>query len=305
MNDLLMNSTNLDQLYLNDMIDEHHPEFDRLRDRFKNTPEGKRIEKFRSENVYYADGLQFFTNAKLDGVIRNESVSFAGDNLDRLGKIRAIRMHRDAVEDEKVKAMTTAERKAYLAEAEAERVATDEAARTRLDTAEHILQNKAKKDAKRSAFEQMRYERQEERRIQQAKNREFLIAERARREGKPNPVAARQAAIERREKAEKDLAETADAPADDVKTPNGHEDDANVGDTQVPVPALPEGSQEAPEASETAAPVLTREVRSAELHAMKGAGLNPLMEKHKIAVQIGMSNAQKADAILDAEFPSK
>ena len=295
---------NIDYLYLNDMIGPEHPMYDEMKRRYANTPDGKRIEQFRKENDKYKDALQIATHGKLDNIIRAEGVNYTGDPTDRLGKIRSIRMYRSQVNDELVKGMTTEERKAYLEEADQKRKLAEKKAQERLLVDEGAKKRReAEKAAKRSAIDEFRYKRDMERRENQERNRQFLKDELARRSGKVNPVDARELAIKEREKKEKEIADAAEENDKAAKAEKAKDDKKTP-------PAGDDGSIKAPGAKEIAdkkagAIAERKDARIAELGAMKKPQLDALMDAGKLPIAIGMTNAAKAQAILDAEYPIK
>lgn len=293
---------NLDYLYLNDMIGPEHPMYEEMKRRYATTPDGKRIEQFRRENDKYRDGLQISTHGKLDNAIRNEGVTFTGDPTDRLAKIRAIRLHRSQIEDEKVKRMTTEERAAYLAEAETKRKQDEKRAADRLKVDEEsIRRREAVRQGKRSALDEYRYKREMERKAQRDKSREFLKEDLARRTSKVNPVDARALAIKEREQKEKELADAAAendaaAAAEKLKLTKAPQEPAD--DTKIKAPAAKDQA-----AKKAAAVAERKETRRAELADMDKPKLDVLMKAGDLSIGIGMTNAQKADAILKAEYP--
>jgi len=189
------------RLYLNDMLSPEHPEFERAREATRHTPEGKRIEAFRSENLKYQDGLQGKTPTQLDQIIASESVEYNGDPIDRIAKIRAIRKMRELSEKEKMKGMTKAERKAYLEVKEDE---AKEIARTVQQENDARIEQQLREDERafrKTALEELRAKRIIERQEERDAGRRYLEEEAARRRP-ANPAALRQAAAEALEKEE-------------------------------------------------------------------------------------------------------
>lgn len=288
---------NLDHLYLHDMIGPDHPAYQHMKDRYAGTPEGKRIEGFREENAKYRDGLQGATLNKLDNLINSEGVLYTGDPADRISKIRAVRLHRSRIEDEKIKRMTPAERKVYLEDAEKMRAEAEKAAKLRVaEDPDRQARKDAERSAKRAAWEEARYQAKLKREEQIARNRQMLDEERERRKDKPDPVAARKAAVDEREKQEKELAEQAETDDAPTSPANAPQSDEKTGKA----PSLKE--QEQKQAKAAAA---RKQARKVELAAMNKAKLDDLMNSGKLEIKANMTNAQKAQSILDAEFPVK
>jgi len=227
------------KLYLSDMMSPDHPEFERCREATKHTPEGKRIEAFRSENLKYQDGLQGKTPNQLDQIIMAESVEFKGDPLDRIGKIRAIRKMRELSEKEKMKGMTKEERKAYLEMKDTE--AASDFARSvqrNLDHDAELQMRQVEKVEKQNALRKMQNDRALARDEMRDAGRRYLEEEAARR-GSINPTALRQAAAEALAKEEAEGGEEVsldESTQEGVETIVGPQDEpqAEIVDNQTP-----------------------------------------------------------------------
>lgn len=298
---------NLDYLYLSDMIGPEHPMYEEMKRRYAKTPEGKRMEQFRAENIKYKDGLHIATHGKLDNFIRNENITYAGDPTDRIGKIRAIRMARSQKEDERVKHMTTEERKAYLEEADRLRIEQEKAGADRLKVDEKsVTARSAKRQAARTAFEEYKYKRDMERRASQERNRQFLKDDLARRVNKVNPVDARELAIKEREQKEKELADAAEQNDAAAKAEKDAAQKAPPKQTMVAMKkdttiTAPESTGQATKVQDAAGDRLN--ARREQLLAMQKPELEEIMKATGAKGGIGFTNEKRVDAILAVEFP--
>jgi hypothetical protein len=217
------------KLYLADMLAPDHPEFERVKEAMKDSPEGKRVELFRSENLKYQDGLESKTPNQLDQIIAAESVEFHGDNLDRISKIRAIRKMRGLTEKEKMRGMTKAEREKYL-ETKDENVAKNfsRSVQQNLDHDAEIQLRQEEKQRKQTAMEEMRLKRAIERDAMKDAGRQYLDEEAARR-APVNPSALKQAAAEELAKEE-----AVDAPVEAGEEETVLEDKSSIASETLP-----------------------------------------------------------------------
>jgi hypothetical protein len=285
------------QLYLSNQLSPGDEMFDLMRDRFKDSPGGKRIEGFRAENERYQDGLNHLTMAQIDLIMRNEDVSYTKDPFDAIAKVRALRASRDDREKQEVASMTAAEKKAYFDAKEAkkkEQIQKHDSRVTRIG--EEAAARAAKKSESMTRFEKLRADNLEKRAKQQAIGRAYLEKEAARRSGVPTGVAARAALDEKMRKEREEGLEPADSPV-----APGSTDTAAPGIDALDHETTKEGGKESQDGG-PAEDLQTK--RRAEVAAMKKPDLDALMTQHKLVSKVGMKNAEKVEAILAFEFPS-
>lgn len=222
--------------YLNDQLPANHPEYSKMEALYGGSVEGKRLKKFREQNSLMQDGLNGKTPNQLDLIILQEDVPFKGDPHDRIGKIMAIRDKRIVVEKDKIREMKPNERAAYMAAKETD---LSQKRKSGDDISEHekeVQMRQEKQKEKLSELERLTLERKAQRDKERAAGQKYLEEEAARRTGKINPAAAKQAAYDKAMKEEEEtIAEDGVQTGLEPTDPLGEQPAVARENTEIPV----------------------------------------------------------------------